>query len=111
MLHENIFNEICQKIGISPNDVKNRKCKKDEHAIARYMYFLYLKENTKLSLNGIGRQFPQKFDHSTVIHGLSSINIVFKTIGYEWAKEIYNKLQPPEHKHFCAMKLLSCKKM
>lgn len=89
MIQELKFNEICEKIGVNPIEVKERRNRKTYNVLARYMYFQFLYEEIGISLIEIGKQFHPKYDHTTVIHGIKSIKCAYRTLSYEHLLDIY----------------------
>jgi chromosomal replication initiation ATPase DnaA len=80
---QEIIELICNYFSITKDQMFCKR-RKREFVDARFMYALWLKENTKLSLKDIGMvmsEIPK--DHTSVIHGIAEArNLLDKDSGF-----------------------------
>ena len=69
---ENIITTVCSYYGEDRSFVMQRSRKKDV-VKARYICMYLIYEKMDLSLKSVGKFFNCNYDHTTVIHGISSI--------------------------------------
>lgn len=92
---ELIYNTCCEATGIEIGE----KTRKKQYVKARAVYYKIAKENTKLSLEEIGRACGNR-DHATVLHGLKKYDAEMQYRDFQsFNKSIRSKL-PSSLKEF-----------
>ena len=76
---ERIIRVVCKKYGVTEEDIKSKK-KTDTVTNARQVAIYFIRKNTDLSLDEIGKIFGR--DHSTVIYSLNKIDLNMKTVKF-----------------------------
>jgi chromosomal replication initiation ATPase DnaA len=73
----------------------NSRTRKTPVPLARFLYFAWCRCNTTMSLQEIGRSLTPAFDHSHVLHGISTHNEyldVYPHYGNDW-KNIKHEIE------------------
>lgn len=73
---ENIINTVCEFYKIDAEGLKGKsRCR--ENVNARFVIFYFFRKYTKLTFKEAGLIFNR--DHTTVIHGLATLNDIMQT--------------------------------
>ena len=73
---QKIINTVCLVYNVEFKKVDNRK--RDREVVqVRQAIMYFVRKETSLSLKAIAKLFTNIFDHSTVIHGISTYNDIY----------------------------------